>query len=239
MRKRNKEKIIVLGHQAKVIGGLENFVFDSSMILKQNGYEVSGFFTGTEHVKAYEKPFANFFISSKHIHPLKEWSQTFERLSRDGAKVILVHDTSNTGLLSYLQILFKLIFFVHDHSYYCSRQHKYYPFQKIISKRVLPHPDIFDFPSCTKPAKKKSIVKPYQKSSIQSIKTNFLNFTEDLVESKGEENTAKQKKLKQLFFREGTAHFCNRRYQPIFCGVCSRLSRNPSTKPKLLKIFTN
>lgn len=108
--------IVYIGKALGLIGGIERYMQNSSLLLRKNGFAVHYFYTGKKERNA--KEFSAAFDS------VQEFSTANEQLQR--ADLIVIHNIIPPELLKTLPEK-KIFFFAHDHNIYCRRHHYYTP----------------------------------------------------------------------------------------------------------------
>jgi glycosyltransferase involved in cell wall biosynthesis len=102
-------------------GGVERYVYDTAMLLHDNGWECRGIFEhGSERRDGFDEPFASVDIGS-------DYDKYIKTIKDQGCEMAFIHKISDAALLKKLNRHFRTIVFVHDHDYYCLRRHKYFP----------------------------------------------------------------------------------------------------------------
>jgi glycosyltransferase involved in cell wall biosynthesis len=115
-------KVLFVNTKSSVWGGVERYIETIVPVLKKQGYSISGLF---EEKPDYDDGFISNFERSFFYDENIE--STLKMLREDGVSVVFVHKIASEDLLKRLQSMFKTVFFIHDHDYYCFRRHKYFP----------------------------------------------------------------------------------------------------------------
>ncbi len=116
-------KFLMASHNCEIVGGVERFLYDTSVILKSHGHQLAGLFEkeGSPPVKDL---FDEVWIRSSGLSD----ERIFGEIAAFSPDAVVVHKTTDAAFLSELNRRFKTIAVVHDHDYYCIRRHKYFPF---------------------------------------------------------------------------------------------------------------
>jgi glycosyltransferase involved in cell wall biosynthesis len=120
-------KILITSRHAAFIGGIERFLYDSSRILKDAGNLLYGFFEEDGIPSEAEGIFDRTWILSDGARN----SAAMDEICDLSPDVVLIHKTRNSSLLRFLNKRFKTVAIVHDHEYYCMRNHKYFPLGRV------------------------------------------------------------------------------------------------------------
>jgi len=117
-------KIVVANELFGHKGGIERYLFETSLILKSDGFQLFGLFLKeTEN----REDFTDLFEECIFYKPGSTDSGMLKRLKDKGVTHVLIHKINDNNLLSQLNKHFTTISFIHDHDYYCYRRHKYLP----------------------------------------------------------------------------------------------------------------
>ncbi len=117
-------KILFVNSRRGFFGGVERYVYDTALMLREAGHTTLGLF---ESSAGRDGNFNQAFNESFVIEEGNE-AEICEQLRSEGVKLAWIHKITNQSLLESLLSNFKTICTVHDHDYYClRRRHKYFP----------------------------------------------------------------------------------------------------------------
>lgn len=116
--------ILYIGKFNGIIGGIERYMQQSAMLLRQNGFAVHYryFEPGGKDHAAFEAAFSGVGFFSPEDELLKS------------ADLVILHNIIDVKFLRYLPEG-KTFFFAHDHNIYCQRHHYYTPIGRINCRR--------------------------------------------------------------------------------------------------------
>ncbi len=120
-------KILMTSQHSSIIGGIERFLFDTSLILKKAGHNIFGLFEHDGIADANKKLFDRIWLSGES----KGRDSLFAEIGETSPDIVVVHKLTDISLLQTLNRNFKTAAIVHDHEYYCIRKHKYFPIGRI------------------------------------------------------------------------------------------------------------
>jgi len=127
----NSKKILMVNRYCGMIGGIERYMTEMSQLLRDDSWEVAGFFA--EKVN----PSSQFTDSFDCIHIASD-QNTFEQLENihsEGFDIVVIHKLMDSRILAAVVDIFPTaIAVIHDHDYYCMRSHKYFPYKRINCK---------------------------------------------------------------------------------------------------------
>ncbi len=122
MASKTSKNILLVSRKCGFHGGVERFVFDTAVILKKVGFNVSGLFEEAGHdMVKYEIPFDEVYIFGQ--------DSSYEKFNFDFA---LINKVASSEIIKLTRLRSKVTaVYFHDHDYYCLRKHKYYPVGRI------------------------------------------------------------------------------------------------------------
>ena len=118
------KNILYIGKYNGIIGGIERYIQNSSILLRNNNYIVNYLYT--ENGGKDQDIFAQSFDS------IAEFSQSNSAIEK--ADIIIIHNIIPTAFLEVLPKE-KTFFFAHDHNIYCQRHHYYTPINRTNCQR--------------------------------------------------------------------------------------------------------
>lgn len=122
----NKARILFVSTQYGFFGGIEHYIYDAALALRNGGFCVDGMFADKAH--EHEK-FAQAFGK---IYEPSELAQ----LRGGEYDLAFIHKVEDPQLIRDLRTKFKTAVMFHDHDYYCLRRYKRYPFIRRNCKRA-------------------------------------------------------------------------------------------------------
>lgn len=127
--------LLFVGRACENVGGLERFIRMSAVELAQKSHDVYGLFWGSEKAIDFYKKSENsspIFKKILEVCPqkinLEKINFFAESLKKEGVKVAVVHSAESVEIVKLLNRFFRLVFFVHDHEYYCLRKSRGFSF---------------------------------------------------------------------------------------------------------------
>ena len=123
----NKKKIIIAHKYCGFIGGIEKYIYESVLLLKQRGFLVWGIFEEeiAQNSSEFKKPFDKIIFSGEY-----NTIDVIDKIKQDNFINVFIHKLTKIDLFKALQKNFRTTLFVHDHDYYCMKGHKYYTFSR-------------------------------------------------------------------------------------------------------------
>lgn len=120
-------KILMTSQHSSIVGGIERFLFDTSLILKKAGHKIFGLFEHDGITDANKKLFDKIWLAGES----KERDSMLAEIDEISPDIVVVHKLTDIALLKVLNKKFKTAAIIHDHDYYCIRKHKYFPVGRI------------------------------------------------------------------------------------------------------------
>ncbi len=169
----NKMKILMASQHSSIVGGIERFLYDSSLLLKKAGHSVFGLFEQDGVSDAGRKLFEKIWFSGKK----EDKHSTLAEIGKMSPDIIVIHKLTDISLLQELNRRFRTVAIVHDHEYYCIRKHKYFPVGRINCSRP------FNLILCSicagmlaRKSGKLSLINPFENLSILKEIRNCAKF---------------------------------------------------------------
>lgn len=116
-------KILFVNTKRGFFGGVERYVHDTALMLREAGHTTLGLFESSPgQIGSFNQAFNESLV-------LDEGNEVeiCEQLKSEGVKLAWIHKITNQSLLKSLLSNFQTMCTVHDHDYYCIRKHKYFP----------------------------------------------------------------------------------------------------------------
>lgn len=116
-------KILFVNSRRGFFGGVERYVHDTALMLREAGHTTLGVFESSAgRIGNFNRAFNESFVIEEGNE-----AEICEHLRSEGVKLAWIHKITNRSLLESLLSNFKTMCTVHDHDYYCLRRHKYFP----------------------------------------------------------------------------------------------------------------
>ena len=126
-----KSSLLVVSTSFCFQGGLERFVQKMALQLKNGGHTLHGLFLKKSDEKNSlndHLPFTTFFDDALKKENDYQLDIFLKNLRKSGVQIALVNALEQERIVKKLGRFFKLLFFVHDHNYYCPRRHRGFSF---------------------------------------------------------------------------------------------------------------
>ncbi len=114
------KNILYIGNFNGIVGGIERYMQQSAVLLRQNGFSVHYLYM--EKGGREQEKFADSFDSVQQFSIANKKFETSD--------MVILHNIIAVEFLQYLPVE-KTFFFAHDHNIYCQRHHYYTPIGRV------------------------------------------------------------------------------------------------------------
>ncbi len=120
-----KQKILFASEYAGLIGGTERFIYSAARLLSESGFECEMLYkTKADSFKSFSSVFARCIEFGKGALP-----------SPSEYAISTAHRIVDSDFLGFVLTKYNATLFVHDHTYFCPKEYKYFPFKRINCRR--------------------------------------------------------------------------------------------------------